>query len=355
MGIMADPVPVLDQPAPVPAEPDQEPVVQDESKAEGGGSGVVKSSSWWGMSSLTSYLADPHLLEQSINSMASNVAQATSGASKMVKSKSMEVMKAVTEDLSEVKDTLGQYTTPLGQAVAPIKKTGGLIKNTIKELDEVTDEMAETAINGVAKGASSFWNMASGYASQMFTEEDLDATPVLVGNSHEPIILDRLQAQLHALASDQTTYTTDPDPGDSLAEDWVGWLAELELDKRQGEISELMINNTNIRKHYSTLVPATVQHKLFWARYFYKVHLIEKQEVKRQVLKKRAEQTKAESDNEINWDEDDDLETVDEIPDAVQEKLLNEYEAELKTKKPSHAKKDSNASDDWEKLSNESK
>ena len=80
------------------------------------------------------------------------------------------------------------------------------------------------------------------------------------------------------------------------------------------------------------MVPATVQHKLFWARYFYKVsatsmslfliqkhlvsqvHLIEKQEVKRQVLKKRAEQTKAESDNEINWDEDDDLETVDEIP-----------------------------------------
>jgi len=354
---MADPVPVLDQPAPapVPAEHDQEPVVQDEPQAEGGGSGVVKSSSWWGMSSLTSYLADPHLLEQSINSMASNVAQATSGASKMVKSKSMEVMKAVTEDLSEVKDTIGHYTTPLGQAVAPIKKTGGLIKNTIKELDEVTDEMAETAINGVAKGASSFWNMASGYASQMFTEEDLEATPVLVGNSHEPIILDRLQAQLHALASDQTTYTTDPDPGDSLAEDWVGWLAELELDKRQGEISELMINNTNIRKHYSTLVPATVQHKLFWARYFYKVHLIEKQEVKRQVLKKRAEQTKAESDNEINWDEDDDLETVDEIPDAVQEKLLNEYEAELKTKKPSHAKKDSNASDDWEKLSNESK
>jgi len=314
---MADPAqPVLDQPAavPVPSEPDQVPGEQDEAPAEGGG-GVVKSSSWWGMSNLTSYIADPHLLEQSINSLASNVAQATSGASKMVKSKSMEVMKAVTEDLSEVKDTIGQYATPLGQAVAPIKKTGGMIKSTIKELDEVTDDMAETAINGVSKGASSLWNMASGYASQMFTEDDLEATPVLVGTSHEPIILDRLQAQLHALASDGTTYTSDPDPGDSLAEDWVGWLAELDLDRRQGEISELMINNTNIRKHYSSLVPGTVQHKLFWARYFYKVHLIEKQEVKRQVLKKRAEQTKADSDNDINWDEDeDDLETVDEIP-----------------------------------------
>ena len=43
--------------------------------------------------------------------------------------------------------------------------------------------------------------------------------------------------------------------------------------------------------------------------------MIEKQEVKRQVLKKRAEQTKADSDNDINWDEDeDDLETVEDIP-----------------------------------------
>jgi len=86
------------------------------------------------------------------------------------------------------------------------------------------------------------------------------------------------------------------------------------------------------------------------------VHLIEKQEAKRQVLKKRAEQTKVDSDSEINWDEDDeDLETVQDIPDAVQEKLLSEYEAELKTKKPTHAKKDSNASDDWDKLSDEGK
>ena len=33
----------------------------------------------------------------------------------------------------------------------------------LQELDEVTDEMAEAAINGVTKGASSLWNMASGY------------------------------------------------------------------------------------------------------------------------------------------------------------------------------------------------
>ena len=173
--------------------------------------------------------------------------QATTGAAHMVKSKSMDVVKAVSEDLTEIKDSAIQYTSSVGQYTAPVSKAGGAIKNTLKEIDEITDEMAESAITGVSKGASSLWNMASGYASQMFTEEDLEATPVMVGGDHEPIILDRLQAQLHALASDTETYTGDPDPADCGAEEWTAWLGDLDLDRRQGEISELMINNNHIR------------------------------------------------------------------------------------------------------------
>ena len=67
---MADPAkPVLDQPA-VPAEPDQD---KEEAPAES--SCVVTSVHSWEMTNPTSYLADPHLLEQSMNSFASNVAQ----------------------------------------------------------------------------------------------------------------------------------------------------------------------------------------------------------------------------------------------------------------------------------------
>ena len=75
------------------------------------------------------------------------------------------------------------------------------------------------------------------------------------------------------------------------------------------------ITTNYFRKNYSSLVPGKVQHKLFWARYFYKVHLIEKLEARRQVLKKRAEQTKVDSDSDINWDEDEEeLENVQDIP-----------------------------------------
>ena len=41
------------------------------------------------------------------------VSSATSGATQMVKSKSMEVMKAVSSDLADVKETVKSATTPI--------------------------------------------------------------------------------------------------------------------------------------------------------------------------------------------------------------------------------------------------
>ena len=80
-----------------------------------------------------------------------------------------------------------------------------------------------------------------------------------------------------------------------------------------------------------------MSHKVFWTRYFFKVHLIELQEAKRQALKKRAEQ-RVEADSDMTWGDVDDL--VSEvnsaevkIPDDVQDKLLSDYEAELKASK----------------------
>merc|ERR1712088_1092428 len=164
---------------------------------------------------------------------------------------------------------------------------------------------------------------------------------------------------------DPDTFLTEPHPDD--ADEFTAWKPE--LDKRQGEISELMVSNANIRKNYSTLVPEKVNHNLFWTRYFFKVHLIELQENRRQVLKKRAAEV-ASKNEEINWDDVADLSEP--IPTAVQDKLLNEYEKELIESKVNQVQKDlkkelnlkdkqstldkdENSSDDWEKLSSGSK
>lgn len=358
--VTAQPVLKCEDEEPVGADTSAQPQVEGESGEEKGEvkaeSAISKGGGWlggWG-TYIQSAVQNPHILETGLSQAYSQVAQATSGATKMVKSKSMEVVKAVSTDLNEVKESMKTAATPIlplmDGATSKIAGATGSLKTTIKELDEVTDELTEAAITGVSKSMSSIWNVATGYANQMFTEDDLPADSLLVGPDSEPIILDRLQAQLHALATDHTTYTQEPDPKDGLSEDWAAWLATLDLDKRQGEISDLMINNTAVRKMYSKLVPGDVSHKHFWARYFYKVHLIEVQEVKRQVLKKRAEKSNKEEETDINWDDDDE----ELIPDSVQEKLLTDYEKELKTSK--HAKKDSSASsDDWEKVSDETK
>ena len=125
-----------------------------------------------------------------------------------------------------------------------------------QKIDEKSDELADQAFVSVKSSVTSAWRYAAGYATQMFTEEDLEAEALLVqGQQQEPVILNRLQAQLYALATDPDTFLTENHPDD--ADEFNAW--KCDLDKRQGEISDLMVNNANIRKNYSTLVPEKVK------------------------------------------------------------------------------------------------
>ena len=51
-----------------------------------------------------------------------------------------------------------------------------------QEFDDKTDEMADKAVDAVKKSVSSFWKYASGYATQMFTEEDLESEAIMIGD-----------------------------------------------------------------------------------------------------------------------------------------------------------------------------
>jgi len=270
------------------------------------------------------------------------------------KIKSNEVYGFVSKDLEEVSS----------HANTMVKSSSMTIKKTLEKIDTKSDELADQAYESVKTSVTSAWRYAAGYANQMFKEEDLEAEALLVqGEQQEPVILNRLQAQLYALGSDPETFTTDPHEDDKA--EYEAWKCDLE--KREGEISDLMVTSPNIRKNYSSLVPEKVTHKNFWTRYFFKVHLIELQENRRQVLKKRAAEVSAsKNDEEINWDDVADLAEPSEIPTEMQDKLLNEYEKELKgqksLKKELNIKenkitpdKEENSSDDWEKLSSGSK
>ena len=42
--------------------------------------------------------------------------------------------------------------------------------------------MADKAVDAMKKSVSSFWKYASGYATQMFTEEDLESEAIMIGD-----------------------------------------------------------------------------------------------------------------------------------------------------------------------------
>ena len=46
-------------------------------------------------------------------------------------------------------------------------------------MDEKSDELADQAYGSVKSSVTSAWRYAAGYATQMFTEEDLEAEALL--------------------------------------------------------------------------------------------------------------------------------------------------------------------------------
>uniref|UniRef100_A0A2K5D7L1 BSD domain containing 1 n=1 Tax=Aotus nancymaae TaxID=37293 RepID=A0A2K5D7L1_AOTNA len=107
------------------------------------------------------------------------------------------------------------------------------------------------------------------------------------------------KARLYSLQSDPATYCNEPDGPPELFE---AWLSQFCLEEKKGEISELLVGSPSIRALYTKMVPAAVSHSEFWHRYFYKVHQLEQEQARRDVLKQRAEQSISE---EPGWEEED--------------------------------------------------
>lgn len=60
---------------------------------------------------------------------------------------------------------------------------------------------------------------------------------------------------MYAVSQDAATYLTDPEGEEGQYETW---LATFDLESRQTDLSDLLVNNQPLRHHYTTLVPAQV-------------------------------------------------------------------------------------------------
>jgi len=79
---------------------------------------------------------------------------------------------------------------------------------------------------------------------------------------------------------DPATYTEEPAPSD----EWTQFGSTFRLSDHSQEVSRLLANHAAMRSVHGRLVPATVTQEQFWERYFFHVHLLDRDEQRRREL-----------------------------------------------------------------------
>ncbi|KAJ8033020.1 BSD domain-containing protein 1 [Holothuria leucospilota] len=219
------------------------------------------------------------------------------------KEKSAAALEQISKDLQEFGTTIQKDTT---QAVA--KSASAIGQNLKREEGETEEEEEKSTADQLREG---FYNFLSSVSQNLTAPEDVTAEEYVV-QTRDPHVFDQTKARLHAIQVDPATYCNEPD---EPLESYHKWLETFNVDDIKGDISELLVANSQVRSIYTKLVPAAVSHAEFWSRYYYKVHKLDQDEARRTALKERADMTSSQTfDEDLGWgDEDESWDTVPEV------------------------------------------
>ncbi|KAM3829699.1 BSD domain-containing protein 1 isoform 5-T6 [Vipera latastei] len=172
--------------------------------------------------------------------------------------------------------------------------------------EKLATESSSGTTEKVRKGLSNFLGVISDtFAPSPDKTIDCDVITLMGTPSGTTELYDSTKARLYSLQSDPATYCNEADGPPELFE---AWLLHFSLEEKKGQISELLGNSPSIRSLYSKMVPVAVSHSEFWQRYFYKVHQLEQEELRREALKQRAEHSVHSEDP--GWEEEEEEEFV---------------------------------------------
>lgn len=141
-------------------------------------------------------------------------------------------------------------------------------------------------------------------------------------------VQERYVDDLASMQELEQTYTTDPKT--EVINEFNEWAETFDAETVKTDISELLIANSSMRLLYAQLVPQQVTNALFWARYFFKVNMLEEDHKKRLKLIARGSNDPAtikDEDAALDWD--DDNEENDKSPEADASETLTTIEPTL--------------------------
>ena len=92
----------------------------------------------------------------------------------------------------------------------------------------------------------------------------------------------RLDAQLHAIHTTPSSFTSDPSDGET----WSQWQKDFDVESMTADIARDLEAYPELRKTMESLVPEKVEYVTFWARYWFLRRAVEEDEKKRKEILK---------------------------------------------------------------------
>ncbi|XP_046854401.1 BSD domain-containing protein 1-like [Xenia sp. Carnegie-2017] len=212
-----------------------------------------------------------------------------------VKHKTSTALEFVQSDLSEFVSTIHHDTSLV------IADSATAVNQNIK-----IDESEKDAATGKLKqGVSDILTRISTHLQEAVDKKS-QVSPVVIDEQQSsmlitPTVYDRTQTKLLELQTNPDTYRCEPKD-----DQYKKWCENFHLDSKKGEISELLVNNHDVRRLYTSFVPSEQSHSTFWQRYFYKVHEIQMESKRLADIVARANQKESE---DWGWDDEDDVTT----------------------------------------------
>eukprot|EP00466_Bigelowiella_natans_P000453 jgi/Bigna1/84933/estExt_fgenesh1_pg.C_10409 len=263
-----------------------EPTVQDQSVA----------TSWWGIVSQVS---------DSVSKHAAVVSSSVSKHAAVVVEQGTAALQSAQEDLKEFASTLSNETVEIKEEMQDqLEKVTEKLKISPDKNPDSNDikEKDSNSIGGLGALSDNIEKMG-GFLSQLLPNSNKQPTSKKQKDAmlrKVPLSQTPGEAKLMLMRSTRTSYTENPT--DTKFKEYLNAFGSKHENELKEEVLDTLNNEEDVRGFYTSLVPDTVTDQEFWARYFFRVKMLQKEEERRKFLLARLKKDDKSPKRELERD-----------------------------------------------------
>ncbi|GBE81320.1 hypothetical protein SCP_0310470 [Sparassis crispa] len=228
-----------------------------------------------------------------------------------------QLRSTLTTELHRVQDATGEYVQ---RSEELFREAGEFLKDAVKVLPP---EESGGVSPGLIWDGSDVWMLptegSAGGRGELGSRKGKEREGRASSSSGRPsveklrAVATRAESLLKQLKHDPEVVKVDPQSDERVRHMFASWV-ESEVDAQEGGINSVQwkdtienaltepVDGAALKSTFDTLVPSVITSDMFWVRYFFRVHQVEREEERRKAII----QGTAQNEEDFSWDDDDD-------------------------------------------------